>query len=195
MATFEIFAHLDLLARPGGPGSMEESPLSELGMRQSERIADELLAEGPIDGVFATDNLRCRQSAEHLAKRIGLEVEPLQGFLRLSRLARPEDPPDPTLSAYQAGKCMADLERIRARNPEGRFAICSSGGGVVPSLLAFLAGKYELEIPPMLEIKLGEAPGSLRRGNVYTVILDGDNVAIRWREATPEFPQIAPSGV
>jgi hypothetical protein len=84
------------------------------------------------------------------------------------------------------------LQNIQASKPDGRYVICSNGGDIITSLLAFLAGANGLEIPPKLEVSLGGGPADLRRGNVYTVVLDGIKAELRQRIASPEFPQAAP---
>jgi Histidine phosphatase superfamily (branch 1) len=193
MATFEIFPHLDAIGRQGWPGNEEERPLTDIGWKQAEKIADELLAEGPVHGVFASDNTRCHQSLEHLARRAGLEIGAIRGFQVPSRpngeTANPLDP------AYQAGSTYADLLRIQAGNPDGRFVICSNGGDIITSLMAFVAGTNGLPIPPKLEVSIGPAGADLRRGNIYTVILDGNKATFKQRVASADFPQAIPSRV
>jgi hypothetical protein len=182
MATFEIFPHFDA-ARGGEP---DERPLTEIGARQAEMMAADLLAAGPVHGVFASANRRCRDSVGPLAREVGLEVQPLLGF---------EPPPgggetrDPLVPAAQAGSTYAALRRMQAVKPDGRFVICAVGGDIITSLAAFVAGMNGLPIPPKLEVSIGPAGSDLRRGNVYTVVLDGDKATLRQHEASPDFPQ------
>ena len=194
MATFEIFAHLDVVGRQGWQGDTEERPLTEVGRRQAERIAEELLAAGPVNGVFASTNTRCRQSVEPLAKRAGTEVKDAPGFQAPPNQAFGQgDGSNPLNPAYQAGSTYADLRKIQAGLPNGRFVICSNGGDIISSLLAFLAGTRGLEVPAQLEVSLGGGTADLRRGNVSTVVLDGDEVILRQRVAAPDFPQALPA--
>jgi hypothetical protein len=191
MATFEIFPHMDAVDRRSFAGDAEERPLTEMGWRQAEWMADHILAEGSVDGLFVSSSTRSQQSLEPLAKRIGLEVQQLREFEVLPRLAG--EPRDPLEPAHQAGRNYAELRRIQAGNPEGRFVLCSNGGDIITSLMAFVAGINGLPIPPKLEVSIGPAGSDLRRGNIYTVMITGDKATSRQREASPDFPQAIPS--
>jgi hypothetical protein len=192
MSTFEIFAHLDAVARQGWQGDPEERPLTAIGLQQAEKIANNLLADGPVHGVFASDNTRCRQSVEGLARKVGLEVETVLGFQAPSRPAgEAANALDP---AYQAWSTFTDLRTIMASRPDGRFVICSNGGDIITSLMAFIAGANGQAIPPKLEVSIGPGGADLRRGNIYTVILTDDSVALEQRQASAEFPQAVAGG-
>lgn len=194
MATFEIFAHLDVVGRQGWQGDADDRPLTDIGKRQAEKIADELLASGPVNGVFASTNRRCRESVEPLANRVGVAVRDAPGFQPPpSQAGGQEAGSNPLNPAYQAGSTYADLQRMQAGMPNGRFVICSNGGDIITSLLTFLAGANGLEVPPKLEVSLGGGPADLRRGNVYTVVLDDGKVALHQRVAAQDFPQAVPA--
>ena len=190
MATFEIFVHLEAVGRQGWESNPDGRPLTELGQRQAEKIADELLAAGPVDGVFASNNTRSRQSVEPLAKRAGLAVKDVLGF-QPPRGSGGD--PDPLTPALQAGMVFADVMKIQAAGPNGRYVICSNGGDIINSLMAFYAGVNGQANPPKLEVGLGGGPANIRRGNVYTVVIDGASAKISQREASPDFPQTTPA--
>ena len=182
MATFEIFPHFDA-ARGGEP---DARPLTDIGTRQAEMMAADLLAQGPVHGVFASANRRCRDSVGPLARKAGVDVQPLQGFEPSPSSGETRDPLVP---AAQAGSTYASLLRMAAGRPDGRFVICSVGGDIITSLAAFVAGLNGQPIPPKLEVSIGPVGSDLRRGNVYTIVLDGDKAALKQREASPDFPQ------
>ena len=183
MATFEIFPHFDA-ARGGEP---DERPLTDIGARQAAMMAEDLLAAGPVHGVFASPNRRCRDSVAPLAAQAGVEVQQIHGF---EVPAPPDDDArDALKSAYQAGSTYAELQRIQAGNPDGRFVICSVGGDIITSLIALVAGMNGVPTPPKLEVSIGPAGSDLRRGNVYTVVLDGNGATFSQREASANFPQ------
>ena len=75
MATFEIFPHFD--AARGGES--DERPLTEIGARQAAMMAADLLAAGPVHGVFASPNRRCRDSVVPLAAG-SVDVQQIHGF-------------------------------------------------------------------------------------------------------------------
>jgi len=60
-------------SRPPGP------PLTELGHRQADELAD-LLAVEPVVGVYASTALRAQQTAQPVADRHGLKVEITDGL-------------------------------------------------------------------------------------------------------------------
>jgi probable phosphoglycerate mutase len=53
-----------------------DRPLTDLGRRQAGQLA-ERLASTPLDGVYSSDLLRARETAEAVARRQGLEVRTL----------------------------------------------------------------------------------------------------------------------
>jgi broad specificity phosphatase PhoE len=127
MATFEIFAHLDAVARQGWQGDPEERPLTAIGL-QAEKIANSFLATGPVHGVFASDNTRCRQSVEVLANKVGLEVKTVLGFRTPSR------------PAGEAAKALDPVSRLgapsrtlRESRPTGRMDALLSARTVATS--------------------------------------------------------------
>jgi len=175
--TVEIFFHMDAASGRDWAGDPEERPLTELGRRQADRIAEELGTQ-PVNAVFATPNVRCRQSVEPIAKRFGLEVQDVPRFA--DELDLRAQGANPLASAYLAGAAASDLDRIGTTLPNGRVVICSNGGDIVPGLMAYLAGRAKQSpIPKKLD--------SLR-GGVYEVVFEGEKAMVSQREASPDFP-------
>jgi hypothetical protein len=189
MARFEIFPHMDAIARSAWHDA-ETRPLTEIGWKQAEFIAEQILAGGPVHGLFASSSTRSWQSLEPLARRTGLSIQPLSEFEVLPRPAG--EPRDPLEPAHQAGRNLAELQRIQTANPDGRYVLCSNGGDIITSLMAFIAGKNGQPIPPKLEVSIGPAGSDLRRGNIYSVAMSPDSITFEQKEALPEFPQAVP---
>ncbi len=55
-------------------------PLNDVGLRQARRLAA-ALADTPVAAVYASPLQRCLQTAEPIARRHGLQVQPLEGLL------------------------------------------------------------------------------------------------------------------
>jgi broad specificity phosphatase PhoE len=158
MLTLDIFIHVDAVDRNQWQGAPDDRPLTYLGRRQAERIAQELGAE-PLQAIFSSQALRCRASLEPLARLSGLSVVVLPEF---------QD---------TAEKALGALGEIHARVPEGRAVLCSYGD-VVPALLTYLASEWGTE-PPQRDN---------RKGAVFTLRYDGQSGAIETRGPSPDFP-------
>ncbi|MFI1468902.1 bifunctional RNase H/acid phosphatase [Streptomyces wuyuanensis] len=74
-ATFVLLRHGETALTPekrfSGSGDHE---LSEVGRRQAEAVAEALAARGTIQAIVSSPLKRCRQTAEAVAARVGLEV-------------------------------------------------------------------------------------------------------------------------
>jgi 8-oxo-(d)GTP phosphatase len=117
-----------VLVRHGRAGDRSEwdgpddlRPLDVRGRRQAQRLAEVLPAFGP-DEILSAPPVRCRETVEPLAERLGLDIRPApelgeEGF---------GDDPD-------AG--LALVERLLApRDRPGVTVVCSQGGAI-PSVL------------------------------------------------------------
>jgi 8-oxo-dGTP diphosphatase len=116
-----------LLVRHGRAGSRSEwdgpdelRPLDRKGQAQARRIADVLPLFGP-SAVLTAERVRCRQTVEPLAERLGLDVEPLVELGEEEFHADPE----PGLVAIE-----------RALAGPGVTVICSQGGAIPSVLMA-----------------------------------------------------------
>ena len=117
--------------RGGFDGPDRARPLSRRGHDQAELLAGQLSAFG-VDRVLAADPVRCVQTVDPLAARLGTTVDPVP---ELSEEAFAADP----------GAGVAALARIagdRSTTP----AVCSQGG-VIPELVAGLRARAGL--PPI----------------------------------------------
>jgi broad specificity phosphatase PhoE len=159
MLTLEIFIHTDAIDRQQWQGPPDDRPLTDLGRRQAERIAEELGAQ-PVQAIYSSQALRCRDSLEPLARRLGLPIRILPGFQ------------DTAESAFAA------LQEIRTGVPDGRAVLCSYGD-VVPALLAYLAAAWGVSVPLR----------DNRKGAVFTLRFDGASGVLESRGPTPDFPE------
>jgi broad specificity phosphatase PhoE len=110
-------------------------PLDKVGRQMAEAWANRLASE-QVDAVYSSDLLRARQTAEPLARVLGLELI-LDWRLRESRLRRHEpNPPYPVLSFVKEVETPEDvlerarlsMEEIARRNSGRRVAVFSHGG-------------------------------------------------------------------
>lgn len=75
MAKLYLVRHADAGHRRDFDGPDRERPLSERGWRQAEGLAEQL-ADAGIVRLLASPFLRCMQTLEPLARRVGIPVEP-----------------------------------------------------------------------------------------------------------------------
>lgn len=181
--TIDLVAHMDAGDRNAWQGDQNERPLSELGRRQAEAIAEALVSE-PVDALYAGPALRCHQTLEPIAARTGLAIVTLQEFRQETRRlpqgwveSSDEIVRSAVLGSHAAGQAVAGVRRICADRPEGR-AIVSSHGHIIPALAAFLIGAHGLE-------GVGELS---QRGQWYRVRIDGERVGIELLRVA-EFPK------
>jgi 8-oxo-dGTP diphosphatase len=158
MLTLEIFIHMDAVDRNAWQGPADDRPLTPLGERQSERMADELLS-GPVQAIYSSQALRCRASLAALSQRASLPVQVLSEF---------QDTPEKALGA---------LNEIHTAVPEGRAVLCSYGD-VVPALLTYLTGAWNQPTPPR----------DNRKGAVFTLHYDGADGSVESRGPSEGFP-------
>jgi 8-oxo-dGTP diphosphatase len=182
MITIELVAHMDAGDRHRWTGDQDLRPLSELGRRQAAGMA-ETLASGPIDGLYSSPALRCRETLEPLAARSGLPIVTIPELRETGGFQRPPNwdglPSDmaPAMGgAYAAGRASSALRQIMIGLPEGRVIVCSHGD-VVPALIAFLIGANDLSLPPI----------HTRRGGWYTILADEANVRVEHHDELPNF--------
>jgi len=117
--TIHLIRHAEAGSRRAWAAPDELRPLTPAGAARAERIAEELAGDG-IARVLSSPYVRCVQSVEPLAARLGLEVE-LSGVLAEGARAR------------------AVRELVaRLAAEDGTVALCSHGD-VIPELLAGLA--------------------------------------------------------
>jgi len=160
MLTLEIFIHVDAVDRNTWQGPPDDRPLTALGERQAERMAEEVGVAGPpVAGLYSSRAERCRASMVPLSARLGLPIVVLPEF---------QDTAEKALSA---------LEDIRAAVPDGRAILCSYGD-VVPALLNHLTSEWGQPNPPR----------DNRKGAVFTLRYDGASGSVDTRGPSADFP-------
>jgi broad specificity phosphatase PhoE len=97
-------------------GRDELRPVSKKGRSQAETLADRLASE-PAERICSSPSVRCRQTVEPLAQRLGLAVED-----------------DPDLAEGSGGKGLLHLVRSASRN-----TVACTHGDVLDDFLAALA--------------------------------------------------------
>ena len=114
-----------------------DRPLSDVGRRQAERLADELAGER-LDAVYASDLARARETAEVVAGRLGLPVV-LDPDLREKHWGTWEGlTPTERATVEHVGESSAEhrertlraLRRIAERHPGGRVLVITHGGSL-----------------------------------------------------------------
>lgn len=181
----ELFTHMAAGDRQQWTADQDTRPLSDVGRHQAQRLCDELARE-PVDALYSSAALRARQSIQPLGERFGLLVTILPGLHETEGSWLP--PPawrsdrlpagNPLGGAYAAGVGMQALNTIRANHRVGRVAACTHGD-ILPALVVYLMGAYELNVP---------APNQTR-GGWYTLILEDDGIDVVHHDVLPGFPQ------
>ena len=181
--TIDLFPHLDAGDKTKWPGDQNQRPLTELGRRQAQALAGALATE-PVDALYSSPALRCRQSIEPLAERFALAITVLTGLGEFEAWSTPEGwegwgsgPDGPFVGAFAAGTALAALEQIRSGHPAGRVIACSHGH-IIPAFVAFLSAAHGLASGPLQH-----------RGQWYRLRFEGEQVSIELQEATADFPR------
>jgi 8-oxo-dGTP diphosphatase len=145
-----------------------ERPLSKLGVRQANFHAEAMAQGDHIDAVYCSPALRCRQTIEPLAERLGLpvHVEPLLAETGLL-LSLPIGAENPLLARFQA-----DL-------PNGGRIVACSHADTIPAFLDSLQPDDQ-GLP---------RPDLMGFGGWLGVRVDGSDVTIERYEPPEVFPQ------
>ena len=175
MATFYLVRHgsNDWLGK-GLAGRLADVHLNAQGRDEAERVA-EFLARKGIQRVISSPLERTRETAEPLARRLGLEVEISEAVLEVDfgdwngrSLAELKEirewgyfntfrsgtriPNGETIVEIQARMVVA-LERFRKETPEGNIAIFSHGDPIRAALVFYLG--MPLDFLTRLEVSPG----------------------------------------
>lgn len=124
-------------ARNAGKWTESDSsrPLSKLGLQQAEFHAAAMADAGPIDTVYSSPALRCRQTIEPLVTRLGVEVQ-IEPLLAETRL----------FEALPIGASNPLLTVLSAAHPGGGRVVACSHGDTIPAILESLGfaepGRY-----------------------------------------------------
>ena len=144
-----------------------ERPLSKLGLRQAEMHAGMMCAGEPIAAIYSSPALRCRQTAEPLARLTGLEVQ-IEPLLAETRL----------LARLPIGVDNPLLWRLKEAHRDGGRVVACSHGDLIPAFL------YSLHTTSPVSL-----PGTLSGfGGWYRVRVDGLDVSIERFDPPAGFP-------
>ncbi len=116
--------------RRSWPHADELRPLDPAGMRQAERLGEVLPLFGP-HRIIAADRVRCVQTVQPLARRIGIEIA-LEPLVSEDEYARHAD---------------LGIRRIRELAASGEACVVCGQGGAIPDIVATLAGEDGLTLP------------------------------------------------
>lgn len=111
--------------RSGWGGSDDLRPLTKRGRRQADRLAD-LLADEPVKRIVSSPSVRCVETVQPLARRLGLVVE--------------------TSRALAEGAATGDVLALLGDAAADHAVLCSHGD-VIPDALDALARKDGLRLP------------------------------------------------
>ena len=129
MPTVILVRHGRAGSRSEWDGPDDERPLDRRGRGQASRLAEVLPAFSPSE-LLSAPPLRCRQTVEPLAERLGLEIRPAP---ELGEEGFADDP----------GAGLALLEELLTPRPAGGVTVVCSQGGAIPSALLHLGVRWE----------------------------------------------------
>lgn len=174
LTVVELVRHAKAGVRDGWHGGPDrQRPLSEEGRVQARKLVDELIADGPLAGLYSSPMARCVQTLEPLADKVGLDV------VEVVELAEAEGVPVVDAgsvwvgSAWLGGRALQLIGRLLDEHAGGRV-VCCSHGDVIPAVLAVLAGRDGL---PLRDVHL-------KKGGRMRLRFDGR----RCVEAVPHPP-------
>lgn len=180
----DLVPHLDAGDRDQWSGDQDERPLTDLGWRQAHALADAISARR-IDALYAGPALRCRQTLEPLAERLGLKVAVLPELGEKQAWRLPDGwGPGPGDAAHAAGMALRGIDKLRTLHPNDAVVACSHGH-VIPALVAYLVAVHGLH--DVAQLTFAIARHAARRGQWYRLRFDGERVDIELHEA-PGFP-------
>jgi 8-oxo-dGTP diphosphatase len=116
--TIHLVRHASAGLRGSGPADLER-PLDEDGFEQARRLVD-ALADSGIERILTSPALRCRQTVEPLAAKLGIEIEMV---------------PD-LVEGRRAAPVVAMINRLVSA---GSSAVLSSHGDMIPLVLEVLS--------------------------------------------------------
>jgi 8-oxo-dGTP diphosphatase len=152
MPTLLLVRHAHAGSRSEWDGPDDLRPLDERGLAQTRRLTEVLPLFRPT-AVLSVERVRCRQTIDQLAGRLGLPVLPLPALGEEEFAADPE-----------AG--MTAIEPLLAPRAEPGVTVVCSQGGAIPSALMVLGVPWEGTRPAPPAAKgsvwvLGGRPGAL----------------------------------
>ena len=129
MPTLILVRHGRAGNRSDWDGPDDLRPLDRRGRMQAQRLAEVLPAFLPVD-LLSAPPVRCRESVEPLAERMGLDIRPA-----------PEMGEDGFAADPEAALALVE-SLLEPRSGPGVTVVCSQGGAI-PSVLMALGVRYE----------------------------------------------------
>jgi phosphohistidine phosphatase SixA len=143
--------HAKAGSRSSWDGADEERPLSKAGRRQAAALA-KLLRDEPIGRVVSSSYVRCRETVEPLAERLGRRVEDADGLVE--------------------GAPLSEALRLLDKVSDNPTVLCTHGD-VIGDLLHHFAGQG-------VRLDAGDdaAPSELRfpKGSTWVLDVEGGQV-------------------
>jgi broad specificity phosphatase PhoE len=139
-----------------------ERPLTEQGMTQARRLVGQLLAQGPVTGLYSSPFVRCVQTLEPLAELSSIKIVTEPALGEASTLPVHDDGDAWVASAWLGGRAVAFLDRIVSQHAGERVVVCSHGD-VIPAVMALLVGRDGLALENV----------RCRKGGRFTLVFDG----------------------
>ena len=169
--TIDLVPHMDAGDRDAWAGDQDERPLVDLGRRQAQALAEALGGEA-IAALCAGTALRCRQTLEPLAERLGLQVDVVPE-LGEKRAWRVPDGWQGALgqAAFAAGTLSRAIDKLQALHPGGRVVACSHGH-TIPAYVAYECALRGTVVPPLeyrgqwYRVRVGDGSVSIERVEV-----------------------------
>ena len=163
----DLVRHMKARNRLKWTGEDDERPLTKLGLRQAEMHAGVMASGERIEAVYSSPAVRCRQTIEPLAERLGFipRIEPLLAETRL-------------LSSLPIGAENPLLSRLREAHPDGGRVVACGHGVTIPAFLESLNAEATIAVPGVLK----------GFGGWYRVRVTGDSVRIERVGAPDGFP-------
>jgi broad specificity phosphatase PhoE len=149
----------DYVVRGAIAGRQTSVRLNDLGRAQAESIADGLAGEG-IEQIYSSPLERCRETAEPLASRMGVTIEPTDQLLELDFgdwTGRPFSELDTSGTWHRynefrsgtripGGELMLEtqvrvvrfVQELRDQRPDGKVALITHGDVIRSALLYYL---------------------------------------------------------
>ena len=155
-----LVRHAEAVAPSDPRYEQNDRPLAASGRRDAERLADELAAE-PVAAIYSSPYPRAVQTVEPLARRLGLEISPVDNLRE--RLLSPGALPDWREQlqrswadfgyALEHGESSAEAQRrvtevlaaLRRRHPAGRIVVASHGNLIALALHAIAPEPVDFE--------------------------------------------------
>lgn len=124
--------------------SDRDRPLTKTGVAQAKALSTEL-GRSRISRIVTSPFVRCVQTVEPLAQRLGVALETAELLGEAPSVPLLDNGDSWVSSAWLGGRALGLVDEIVAAAPDGSIVLCSHGD-VVPSLMAALAGRDGLTI-------------------------------------------------